>query len=137
MSALTLIKRHEKCVLHAYKDSRGVWTIGWGTNLQVLVIDQVLADKWRDKKMIDNATALQRITAYAALDGVRQGAIQDMAYQLGLGGLLGFHDMWDALAVGNWQAVHDAALDSPWARYETPARAREIALILLTGIEAP
>lgn len=25
-----MIKRHEKCVLRAYQDPRGVWTIGWG-----------------------------------------------------------------------------------------------------------
>ena len=29
-SGLLLIKRHEGCRLKAYKDSVGVWTIGWG-----------------------------------------------------------------------------------------------------------
>lgn len=134
MSALTLIKRHENCVLHAYKDSRGVWTAGWGTNLQVLVIDQATADNWRDQKMSANLRKLQRIGAFVALDPVRQDALQDMAYQMGVSGLLGFHNMWDALAIKDWQIAHDEALDSPWAKKETPARAKEIAQILLTGI---
>lgn len=29
-AGIDLIKRHEKCVLRAYQDPRGVWTIGWG-----------------------------------------------------------------------------------------------------------
>lgn len=29
-AGVALIKNHEKCVLRAYRDPHGVWTIGWG-----------------------------------------------------------------------------------------------------------
>lgn len=29
-AGLSIIKNHEKCVLRAYRDTGGVWTIGWG-----------------------------------------------------------------------------------------------------------
>ncbi len=47
-NGLAIIKRFEGCVLHAYKDAVGIWTIGYGhTGPDVtpgLVIDQAAAD---------------------------------------------------------------------------------------------
>lgn len=47
-NALDLIKRFEGCILEAYQDAAGVWTIGWGTTgvgiVEGLVISQATAD---------------------------------------------------------------------------------------------
>ena len=51
-----------------------------------------------------------------------------MAEQLGPAGVLGFHDMLEALASEDWDGAATAALDSQWAR-ETPARAKHAAQV--------
>jgi lysozyme len=47
-NAIDLIKRFEGCVLEAYQDSKGLWTIGWGTRgpgiQEGLTIKQATAD---------------------------------------------------------------------------------------------
>jgi lysozyme len=48
-SGLSLIKRYEGCKLAAYKDSVGVWTIGWGNTSHAkagMKITQAQADKF-------------------------------------------------------------------------------------------
>ena len=48
-SGLSLIKRYEGCKLAAYKDSVGVWTIGWGNTSHAkagMTITQQQADKY-------------------------------------------------------------------------------------------
>ena len=46
------------------------------------------------------------------MSGHVQEALLDMAYQLGVDGLLGFHDMLAALERGDYQAAKAAALSS-------------------------
>ena len=60
-----------------------------------------------------------------------QAMLADMAYQLGVHGVLAFDDMLTCMQREDWQCAHDAALDSAWAR-ETPARAKRVSGILLT-----
>ena len=61
-NGLNLIKSFEGCRLTAYKDSVGVWTIGWGTTnadksitntniKQGVVISQATADNWLEKSV--------------------------------------------------------------------------------------
>ena len=69
---------------------------------------------------------------YGGLNQARQGALLDMAYELGVEGLLGFHDMLAALARGDWAGAHAAALKSKWAT-EVPGRAIVIAAALRKG----
>lgn len=62
--AIPLIKGFEGCVLHAYQDGGGIWTIGWGRTSGVYegqVITQEQADKWLDetvKEFMDNVVAV-------------------------------------------------------------------------------
>ena len=56
-----------------------------------------------------------------------------MAYELGVEGLLGFHDMLESLERGALGGVRSAsALDSLWAK-EVPGRAVVIAATLKNG----
>jgi GH24 family phage-related lysozyme (muramidase) len=71
--------------------------------------------------------------AWAKLDVVRRAALTSMAYQMGQTSLAGFPKMLAAVRVGDWQRAHDEALNSTWARWQTPARALREANMLLTG----
>ena len=69
---------------------------------------------------------------YKGLNQARQGALLDMAYEVGVEGLLGFRHMLDALERGDWAAASKAALASLWAT-EVPMRAIVIAAALRNG----
>jgi len=56
-------------------------------------------------------------------------ALLNMAYQLGVSGLLNFSKMLTALQAGDREEAAREALDSLWAK-QTPNRARRVALLL-------
>lgn len=130
------LMRDEGEVLHAYQDSRGYWTIGVGILIDVRdnggithEESQFLLENRIQRKLQKLAAAWPR---FKTLDGTRQRALANMAYQLGVDGVLEFRHMLHALVVNDWKSAHDAALNSDWAR-ETPHRADRIATMLLRG----
>ena len=130
------IKLDEGVIPYAYQDTLGFWTIGVGflidkrkgSGLDNEEIDFILQHRVGMKQ----AEILERWPPFARLDPVRQGALTNMAYQMGVSGVLAFKDMLAALIAQNWAAAHDAALESHWAQ-QTPERAQRIATQLLTG----
>ena len=110
-----------------YRDTRGILTWGYGRNLTVALT--VAEGRYLLASSLDrNAAAF--VKAWPAFDDmplVVRESLLDMAFELGPGGVLGFHDMLAALERRDWSAAADAALDSVWARTEAPARAKRIA----------
>ena len=120
-----------------YKDSLGLWTIGYGR-----LVDpsrpgsgiskdeaEVLLQNDIAKKVAEVRAALPWV---ADLSDARQRVLYEMAFQLGTAGLLGFKNTLAAIKAGNWQAAHDGMLASLWAK-QTPSRAREMAARMLKG----
>ncbi len=135
--AAPLIKGEEACRLAAYQDTRGIWTIGWGrADAGVhpgLTCTQAEADAWFEVKVAGLIAQLDRaIPWWRGLSLPRQAVLLDMAYQMGLGGLLRFARALSAMEAGDWQAAHDAMLASAWDA-QTPGRAQVEARIMLTG----
>ena len=67
---------------------------------------------------------------YKTLTEQRQNALIEMAYQLGVTGLLGFKNMWAAIESGDFDKARYEALNSKWAK-QTPARASSVSKGLL------
>jgi lysozyme len=67
---------------------------------------------------------------FKTLTETRQDALIEMAYQLGIGGLMRFKKMWAAIEAKDFENAHDEALDSKWAK-QTPKRAIRVANGLL------
>ena len=113
-----------------YQDTLGHETIGYGTKLPITEAEGA----WLlGTRLADTHARLMKAWApYGGLSHARQGALLDMAYELGVEGLLEFHDMLAALERGDWAAASTAALDSLWAK-EVPSRAKSIAAILKDG----
>jgi lysozyme len=124
------LKRHEGFVPHAYQDHLGFWTIGYGR----------LIDKSRNGGLTASEAEyllhndVTRITAelharlplFERLSEKKKQALANMAFQLGVSGLMGFRRMLAAIKDEDWTRARMEALDSKWAQ-QTPARAREIA----------
>jgi GH24 family phage-related lysozyme (muramidase) len=148
------IEREEGRRLHRYQDSRGIWTIGIGINLEdpfgkTLCVmagadyDALLAgtasltdtqcDMMYRGAALDVISWLVRlIPGYRELDPNRRIALLDMGYNLGETAFGKFERMIAAANAGNWTLASAEALDSEAAR-ELPERYARIAGALHTG----
>ena len=129
-SVIATLKTEEGFRGLPYDDTRGDATLGYGTKLPITKAEGA----WLlETRLADTHAKLAKAWwPYEGLNQARQGALLDMAYELGVEGLLEFHDMLAALDRGDWAAASTAALDSLWAS-EVPMRAIVIAAALKNG----
>ena len=130
--ASALIKVHEGIKLTIYADSVNNPTIGYGRDLRTRGISIAEANNLLDDDISYFSDKLWVLPWYERLDPIRQAAMIDMAFNLGLQGLLGFVDMIDALSHGDWKLAAERCLASEWAK-QVKGRATDIAHILATG----
>jgi len=128
------LAQHENCSSKAYRDSKGHWTIGIGHKL----------DRWRgpiSQRKIDRLfredirqaeeDARKYYPTFDLLSADRQAILINMSFQLGLTRLLGFTDLRSALRKKQYERAAEEMLDSKWAKQDSPARARELACIMM------
>ena len=112
--------------LKPYLCPAGKLTLGVGRNL-----DDVGITKDEAMMMLDND--IERVKGQLAkalpwLETKPQGvqrAVANMAFQMGLGGVLKFQKMLAALQARDYNAARREALDSAWAK-QTPQRAGRV-----------
>jgi lysozyme len=79
--------------------------------------------------------ALERCLPWSAgLSPARLGVLIDMAFNMGVGKLLGFHDTLAAVEQGRYTDAAAAMLNSTWAR-QVGDRATTLSHIMATGID--
>jgi lysozyme len=127
MNLIDLIKKHEGFNGMPYNDSLDIPTIGYGTKLPLDEEESELLLKHRLNKKINELIELEPF--YKELPQTVRVVIADMAYQLGVGGVLKFKKMWSALKNRDYQKASEEMLDSKWAK-QTPKRAKELAEII-------
>lgn len=130
------LRRDEGEVLTAYKDSLGYLTIGVGRLIDKKRGGGITAEEsayllGNDIDRID-ADLRSRLEWFAGLDEARQGACLNMAFQLGVEGLLEFERTLAAIRDGHYAHAANLALQSKWAK-QTPERARRIARQIESG----
>lgn len=132
--ASKLVKECEDCVLEAYPDTEGVWTIGWGhTGEEVvagLIWDQDQADRQLAADLYRAQTLAQRIPGFADCNDVRKAVLVSMCFQLGSLNL--WHHFRGCLAVGNYLGASMEMLNSLWHK-QTPKRCEREARMMATG----
>jgi lysozyme len=132
MNIADMLIQDEGLELKLYKCTGDKWTIGVGRNLETNGISESEARFMLMNDIQRCERGLMSSATFNAIDDVRQMAIINMAFQLGVNGCFAFRRMWAALDRKDWQAAHDEALNSRWAQ-QTPNRSRRIANVLLTG----
>ena len=136
MDSYTQLKRDEGEKLHAYQDTLGFWTIGIG-----ILIDQRKGGGLRPEesefifrnrlKLLDEELA--RVLPWLSkLDPARRGVLINMAYQMGVIGLLGFKTTLALVSAGKYQEAAAQMLQSKWAK-QTPARAQRLSNQMESG----
>ena len=115
-----------------YRDSAGILTIGYGTNLRV-GISRAGAEFLAREHLAKEYESLNKAIPWMKdLPVKQQAALLDLGYQIGVHGVLGFHDMLQSLKDGDCKAAQQAAYDSDW-RAKTPAREKRVASLLCEG----
>ncbi len=145
---ITRLCIHEGISLKPYKCPAGYLTIGVGRNLITNPItkaeEKVIGD-WRhgitknaafyllrnDIKRVERECR-QNIGFWRNLDDERQYALLDMAFNLGIKGLLQFKKMLSEMAIGNYRGAAKECLNSKYAR-NVGKRAERIAKTIETG----
>jgi lysozyme len=133
LRACDQLKRDEGFRQFPYRDSRGVLTIGYGFNLQSDGLTEAEAISVLHQRVW--RVYLQLIDALPwvkQLDGPRQGVLLNMAYNLGVHGLLQFTVTLQNVQAGDYDAAAEAMLRSVWAD-QVGERARRLALQMRTG----
>lgn len=130
------LRREEGEVLHAYEDNLGFLTIGVGRLIDAKRGGGISSGESayllnNDLQRIDQLLR-SRYPWFAALGEARQGALINMAFQLGPDGLAGFPRMLGCMRDGRYAEAETHALNSKWAREQTPARAKRVARQLAT-----
>lgn len=130
------IKTDEGVVLHAYPDSLGYTTIGPG-----ILIDERKGggiSEYESDFLLDNRLTRLLGNMDAKLpwlmgksDGI-QRALANMAYNLGIDGLLKFKNMLDYIKNSDYENAANESLNSQWAK-QVPNRAAKIASLIRAG----
>lgn len=156
---LEQLRRHEGLRLTAYLCPVGYWTIGYGRNLETkglsraeqlalfgqtmakddyiavlkkLEISEAQAEELLLADVTEVEQALGRYFVMSRIPPVRQAVLANMAFQMGVGGLLEFRKMLAALRSDHWDDAAEEMLNSQWA-LQTPKRAKELAEQMRTG----
>jgi lysozyme len=134
MTLTDQLVRDEGIRLKLYQDTRGKWTIGVGRDLSDVGISEAEAMVLLANDVQEATKSLQQAFPWTtALDDVRFGALANMCFNLGVGGLSGFRLFLAAMQQGNWEEAKTEMLDSAWAE-QVGARAQRLALQIETGI---
>lgn len=129
------LKRDEGLRLTAYKDTVGVWTVGYGhahvAPGTVWTEARAEAALIADVKQ-HNAELAKDLPWIARLDPMRRRVLQNMAFNLGVKGLLGFKNTLAMIQAGDYAGAAKGMLNSLWAK-QVKGRAVRLAEQMRTG----
>jgi len=148
MTVIDLLKKHEGFSMHVYQATLSRRTIGYGYNiddnrlhLSVFELDRLnrkgITEKTAENLLIDQVYKIKfaldkAIPWWSKISQARRDVLIDIAYSLGISGLLNFKNMLAFVLSGDYQKSADELLNSNWAR-RFQSRAEELAEIMRTG----
>ena len=113
---------------------KGKLTIGCGRNLDDNGISHVESEFMKGRDIMRVQAQLQETWPWTqVLDGARKGAMQNMAYNLGVRRLSAFHLFLEAMEQGDWKTAAKEMMNSKWAKQVGP-RAERLRDQILTGV---
>jgi len=130
---IELVKKNEGFESRLYKCSKGKLTIGYGFNLDDCEIPKSVAESWLiillDNLYLNLSTL---IDFFDKLDGIRQNILIDIAYNIGISGLLEFKKMLKYLEKKDYEKCAEEMKNSNWYN-QVPNRADILIKMMITG----
>lgn len=127
------LKRDEGWVPHAYQDHLGYWTIGYGFLIDERKggrLPKHIGNQWLQWEIEQRWRELTDAEPW--LDDQPedvQRALANMAYQLGVSGVLRFRKMLAALRSGDREKAAEEMINSKW-HAQTPERCERLAKLV-------
>ena len=141
-NTIAQVKRHEGLSLVPYRCPAGYLTIGYGHNIDAgngpdIKEDDRITEKEAEKLLELDLRAVgtsldSALPGWRKLDEPRQSVILNMAFNLGVRGLMGFKKALAAVKAGDFENADSEMLDSKWRR-DVKVRAYELAEQMRTG----
>lgn len=131
-SIIEQLELHEGLKLKPYKDTVGKLTIGIGRNLDDVGLSKAEAYYLAQNDIRRRINRLEKFEWYRNLDEVRKKVIIDMAFNLGMGGLLSFKKMIKAIKLNDFPTAAAEMLNSKWAN-QVGVRAKRLSKMMKTG----
>ena len=118
------IKENEGFSSVVYKDTLGFDTVGFGTKMPISKKEATVLLRMRINDKIEKLS--RRKPLFTQLPHNVQEILAEMAYQLGVAGLLKFRKTWLYLEENEYESASVEMRDSLWYK-QTPNRAEELA----------
>lgn len=130
------LRRDEGEKLAAYQDHLGYWTIGVGRLIDDRKGGGLTAEEsaYLLQNDIDRkeAALVKALPWVNSLSEARKGVLVNMAFQLGVAGLLAFKNTLKAIEAGDYEAGAAGMGNSKWAQ-QTPGRCARLQKQLITS----
>ena len=137
MNVIEQLKVDEGLKLKAYRCTQGVLTIGYGHTGDVHEGDEItlhqaevilLLDIEKHKKELD-----EKLPWVHKLDDARYGVLLNMAFNMGINGLLKFKNTLKNVEAGKYADAGAGMMDSLWAK-QVGNRAKRLSMQMITGV---
>lgn len=116
-----------------YKCPLGFNTIGYGFNLDTNELPEVIAKLWLRYLIEQLSLELNsKLSFFKNLDDARKYVLINMAYQMGVNGLLGFKKFLSFLEQNKYKEAVSEMEDSQWHR-DFPNRSNRLISIMIKG----
>ena len=127
-----MLKRHEGFRSKMYRDSLGVWTIGYGLNLESGITEEEAAYLLDMRVRKIEEILNKSLYFWDELSPIRKEVLINMAYNLGVDGLYKFRTTLRLIGEKRYEEASNQMLNSLWAR-QVPNRARELSNLMKDG----
>ena len=133
MSLIDNIKISEGFRAKVYKCTEGYDTIGYGFAIKDLELDEDICDMILERKVAKLVERLEKNLPYLpSLPKDAQDVLIEMAYQMGVSGLLKFKKTLMYVESKDYKDASVEMLDSRWAK-QTPNRAKKLSDIMASA----
>ena len=139
MNGMNLKRLEDLLIVHEgyrqfpYKDTVGKLTVGIGRNLDDVGVSMDEARYLlRNDIRIAKDQCVRNFYFFEDLDQVRQDALVNMCFNMGITRLKGFKKMLKALSEKDYQKAAEEALDSKWAK-QVGRRSEDIVYMFIEG----
>ena len=133
------LRRDEGVKYEPYLDTMGIKTVGVGHNLIAHPIDFTypLTDEQVDELLASDlketfAQLDKHLPWWRNMNYPRQRACTNLCFNMGINGLLTFHNTLAAMQAGDWDAVVDGLKSSKWAQQVGSGRSNRIESLMET-----
>ena len=126
------LKLHEGKRNLPYQDSLGVWTVGYGHNMEVPLSDRAIEQILEDDLHSAVSELDRAFPSWKQHSENRQDVLVEMIFNLGAPRLSSFKNMWKALDDKDYPQASAEMLDSKWAS-QVGQRAETLAMAMLDG----